>query len=98
MSVIILINLSSNQPVVRCACIPLSKKMSKLFKVCLKLKTAAGLLIQQAKVRRNSFITIQGHLYNKTQLCSLYNVNNGISTYRVHVLYYLTETFVYFRG
>ena len=42
-----------------------SKKMSKLFKVCLKLQTTADLLIQQAKVRRNSFITIKGHFYHQ---------------------------------
>ena len=42
-----------------------NQKMSKLFKVCLKLQTTAGLLIQQAKVRRNSFITIHGHFYNQ---------------------------------
>ena len=34
-----------------------SKKCPSFLKVCPKLKTAANLLIQQIKVRRNSFIT-----------------------------------------
>ena len=50
--------------------------------------TTADLLIKQAKVRRNAFITIQ----------VTFTTNYEISTYRVHVLYYLTETFVYFWG
>ena len=44
-----------------------TKKMSKLFKVCLKLQPTGDLLIQQATVRRNSFITIQGHFYYQFQ-------------------------------
>ena len=41
--------------------------MSKLFKVYLKLQPTGDLFIQKATVRRNSFITIQGHFYNQFQ-------------------------------
>ena len=67
-------------------------KNAQAFKVI-----TADLLIQQAKVRRNSFIKFySGHFYNQFQLRSLWNDNYEISTYRVHVLYYLTDTFVMF--
>ena len=62
------------------------QKNVQAFKV-----TTADLLIQQAKVHNYS-----GHFYNQFQLRSLWNDNYEISTYRVHVLYYLTETFVMF--
>ena len=76
----------------------IQKKCPSFLKVCPKLKTAANLLIQQIKVRRNSFITIQGYFYNQFELCSLYNDYYDISTYRVHALYFLTDTFVIFWG
>ena len=60
-----------------------------------KSSKTADLLIQQAKVRRNSFITIQVTFTTNFNyvLCGM--IITRLAP-RVHVLYYLTDTFVMF--